>query len=387
MSKSSPVTPPEPPICPEPFTDTAAVVMDTGTGYTKAGFAGDDKPRVVVRSLVGVPSRSCEEPGRAPAYYAGAAIPAEPWVARRPAVTNGVVTDWDALEMLWHHVLYQELRAAPEEHAVLLADAPLSPPTNREKAAELLFEGFGVPALYVARQPLLALYATGRTSGLVVESGLGVSYTAPVHGGYTAPHATFRLDLAGGGLTQYLAKLLEECGNPFGAGEMPVVADIKETCCYVARDFGDEMAAAEADYLTDYRLPDGHLITLGNERFRCPEALFRPEAVGLADPGLPALAARSLHRCPAEQRPALLANVVLAGGSSLLPGFAERIQRQLGALFPGRARLSVYASPQRRFSVWIGGSITACLSTFQSMWVSRQDYEEKGAGIVQRKCF
>ncbi|XP_043542200.1 actin-3-like isoform X2 [Chiloscyllium plagiosum] len=361
--------------------------MDNGTGYTKAGFAGDDKPRVVVRSLVGVPNQSCEEPGKAPDYYVGAAIPADSWVVKTPVVTNGVVTDWDALEMLWHHVFYQELRVAPEEHAILLSDAPLSPPTNREKAAELLFEGFGVPAMYVAHQSLLSLYSTGRTSGLIVESGLGVSYTAPVHNGYTMPHATFRLDLAGGGLTEYMAKLLEECGNPFSAEEMHVVTNIKETCCYVAQDFNEEMVANENDYLTDYELPDGHVITIGNERFRCPESLFKPEVVGLTDPGLHALAVKSLDRCPAEHQLELLTNIVLSGGSSMFPGFAERIQRQIGALFPGRAKLNVYASPQRKFSVWIGGSITACLNTFQSMWVSREDYDEKGPGIVQRKCF
>ncbi|XP_060676791.1 actin-3-like [Hemiscyllium ocellatum] len=387
MSKSSPVAPQGPPMCQDPFTDTAAVVMDNGTGYTKAGFAGDDKPRVVVRSLVGIPNQSCEEPGKAPDYYIGAAIPADPWVVKTPVVTNGVVTDWDALEMLWHHVFYQELRVAPEEHAVLLSDAPLSPLANREKAAELLFEGFGVPAMYVAHQSLLSLYSTGRTSGLIVESGLGVSYTAPVHSGYTMPHATFRLDLAGGGLTEYMAKLLEECGNPFSAEEMHVVTNIKETCCYVAQDFNEEMVANENDYLTDYELPDGHIITIGNERFRCPESLFRPEVVGLSAPGLHALALKSLERCPAEHQLELLTNIVLSGGSSMFPGFAERIQSQIGALFPGRAKLGVYASPQRRFSVWIGGSITACLNTFQSMWVSREDYDEKGPSVVQRKCF
>ncbi|XP_051896726.1 actin-like [Pristis pectinata] len=389
MSKTSPAGshPPAPGLGSEPFTETAAVVMDNGTGYTKAGFAGDDKPRVVLQSLVGVPSRSGggDDPG--PGYYVGGAIPNDPWIARADVVTNGVVTDWEALEMLWHHVFYQELRVAPEEHAVLLADAPLSPAANREKSAELLFEGFGVPAMYVAHQPLLSLYSTGRTTGLIVESGLGVSYTAPVHSGYTLPHATFRLDLAGGGLTEYMAKLLAECGNPFSPEERQVVRDIKERCCYVAQDYGEEILANENDYLTDYELPDGHVITIGNERFRCPEALFQPGVLGFADPGLHVLAVKSLERCQAEHQPELLSNIVLSGGSSMFPGFAERVQRELGRLTPGQSKLNVYASPQRRFSVWIGGSITACLNTFQSMWVRRADYDDKGPGIVHRKCF
>lgn len=256
--------------------------------------------------------------------------------------------------------------------------------------AELLFEGFGVPAMYVAHQSLLSLYSTGRTSGLVVESGLGVSYTAPVYGGYTLPHATYRLDLAGGGLTDYMGKLLEECGNPFTLEEAHVVRNIKETCCYVAQDYSEEIVANENDYLTDYQLPDGHVITIGNERFRCPEALFRPEVVGLAEPGLHALAVGSLERLEPEQRAELLNNIVLSGGSSMFPGFAERIQREMARLVaPGHAhaRLNVYASPQRKYSVWIGGSITACLNTFQSMWVRRADYDEEGPSVVLHKCY
>ncbi|GCB84054.1 actin-1-like [Scyliorhinus torazame] len=387
MSKPSPVVPQGTPMCQETFTETAAVVMDNGTGYTKAGFAGDDKPRVVVRSLVGIPNHATDEFHKGPDYFIGSAIPNNPWIIKTPVVTNGIVTDWDALEMLWHHVFYQELRVATEEHAVLLSDAPLSPATNREKAAELLFEGFCVPAMYVAHQSLLSLYSTGRTTGLIIESGLGVSYTAPIHNGYTLPHATYRLDLAGGGLTDYMAKLLEECGNPFSPEEMHIVRNIKESCCYVAQDFNEEMVANENDYLTDYELPDGHIITIGNERFRCPESLFKPEVVGLTDPGLHALAMKSLEKCRAEHRPELLNNIVLSGGSSMFPGFAERIQREMGELAPSRAKLNVYASPQRKFSVWIGGSITACLNTFQSMWISRREYDEKGPVIVHRKCF
>ncbi|XP_078061851.1 actin-1-like [Mustelus asterias] len=387
MSKPTAATPQGAPLCQENFTETAAVVIDNGTGYTKAGFAGDDKPRVVVRSLVGIPNQATNEFHKGPDYYVGSAIPSDPWIVKTPVVTNGIVTDWDALEMLWHHVFYQELRVAPEEHAVLLSDAPLSPTTNRERAAELLFEGFGVPAMYVVHQSLLSLYSTGRTTGLIIESGLGVSYTAPIHNGYTMPHATFRLDLAGGGLTDYMAKLLEECGNPFSPEEMHIVRNIKETCCYVAQDFNEEMVANENDYLTDYELPDGHIITIGNERFRCPESLFKPEMVGLTDPGLHALAMKSLEKCEADYQPELLNNIVLSGGSSMFPGFAERIQRDMGELVPNCAKLNVYASPQRKFSVWIGGSITACLNTFQSMWVSRRDYDEKGPVIVHRRCF
>ncbi|XP_062898008.1 actin, clone 302-like [Mobula hypostoma] len=374
----------------ESFTETAAVVIDNGTGYTKAGFAGDPKPGVVLPTVVGLPtSRKCSSPD----YYAGDEVLNRRGVRRCEPVTRGVVTDWEAMEMLWHHVFYGELRASPDEHAVLLADGPLAPGAQREKAAEVLFEGFRVPAMYVVPQPVLSLYSTGRTSGLVIEAGFGASYVAPVVEGYTLPHATQQIDVAGAALTEYLAKLLAECGNAFSPEERPLVRDIKERCCYVAQDYAEEMLAPETDYLTDYRLPDGHLINIGNERFRCPEAFFQPDALGLTDAGLHQLAARSLELCQAKHRPELLGNLVLSGGSSLFPGLAERLKWELDRLLaePGAAagavRLGVFASSHRRFSVWIGGSITACLNSFQSMWVRRADYDEEGPSVVLRKCY
>ncbi|XP_072917367.1 uncharacterized protein [Hemitrygon akajei] len=369
----------------EPFTETAAVVIDNGTGYTKAGFAGDPKPGAVLPTVVGLPNarqRSSAD------YYAGEDVPKQRGLRLCEPLTRGLVTDWDALEMLWHHVFYRELRASPDEHAVLLADGPLAQAVQREKAAEILFEGFGVPAMYVAHQPVLSLYSTGRTGGLVIEAGFGASYAAPVVEGYALPHATQQTAVSGAALTEHLAKLLADCGNAFSPEERPLVRDIKERCCYVAQDYGEELLAPEGDYLTDYQLPDGHLINIGNERFRCPEAFFQPDAMGLSDPGLHQLAARSLELCQAKQRPELLGNVVLAGGSTLFPGLAERLKRELDRLVPGPgSAVGVYASPHRRFSVWIGGSITACLNSFQPMWVRRADYDEQGPGVVLRKCY
>ncbi|NXG37327.1 ACTA protein, partial [Dromaius novaehollandiae] len=175
----------------ERYKSFCAVVIDMGTGHTRSGLAGDKKPRSVLPSQVGLPRRQ-DEPG----HGDGASI-----------LTHGVVTDWDGLETLWHRVFYSELAVRPEELAVLVTDAPLSPAANREKVAELLFESFGVPAMLVLPRSLLAAYSYGRTSGLVVGSGAGTSYAAPVVDGYALPHATFRLDVAGDALTAYLGAL------------------------------------------------------------------------------------------------------------------------------------------------------------------------------------
>jgi len=369
----------------------AAIVCDNGSGMVKCGFSGDDAPRCVFPSIVGRPKTEQAMMGSAKKdFYIGDDAQARRGILQiRYPIEHGIVTNWDDMEKIWHHTFYNEMRVNPEENHVMLTEAPMNPKNNREKMTQIMFETFNVPAMYVGIQAVLSLYSSGRTTGIVLDSGDGVTHTVPIYEGYSLPHAILRVDMAGRDLTEHMMKLLMEGGASFvTSAEKEIVRSIKEQVCYVALDFEEEMTnSAKAATDVEFELPDGSLIKVGNPQFRCPEALFKPQQIGLEAPGFHEMVYKSIQKCDIDVRRDLFGNVVLSGGTTMFKGLPERLQKEIGNLAPSSIKPKVVAPPERKYSVWIGGSILSSLTTFQNMWIKKSEYDEVGPGIVHNKCF
>ncbi|EUC59015.1 actin II (centractin-like protein), putative, partial [Rhizoctonia solani AG-3 Rhs1AP] len=357
------------------------VVIDNGSGTMKAGFAGQDHPKCFFPSFVGRPKH--------PRVMAGA-LEGDTFIGRRAQeyrgllkikypIEHGIVTDWDDMERIWSWVYTEELGT--------LTEAPLNPRGNRDAAAQIFFDTFNVPAMFTSVQAVLSLYASGRTTGVVLDSGDGVTHAVPVFEGFSMPHAIRRVDVAGRDVTDHLQLLLRKAGhNLHTTAEREVVRTIKEKCCYVAlnpvkedKDIGGKWE--------EFKLPDGQPVQLGPERFKAPEILFNPELIGQEYAGVHQVVVDSVNRVDLDLRKNLFTNIVLSGGSTLCKGFGDRLLNEVKKLALKDVKIKIYAPPERKYSTWIGGSILAGLSTFKKMWISTEEYQEDPDVIHKKSNF
>merc|ERR1711903_318819 len=378
-----------------------AIIMDNGTGMMKCGLSGTDAPTVTFASCVGYPKQKAMLQGSNKDYYVGEEAQQKRGILLlKYPLEHGVITNWDDMEKIWKHTFDNELRivlGADEEAeedvaGVLLTEAPMNPKENRERMTQIMCETLNARRFYVAIQAVLSLYASGRTTGVVVDCGDGVSHTVPIYEGYSMPHAIQRINLAGRDLTDYICKILTESKiNLHTSAERMSAMKIKEDLCYVSMTFAtdvDNFAGKEKQF----EMPDGTVVTVHNQMIRCPELMFKPSLDGKEMMGLHELTKKTVNDCDLDVRKDLLGNVVMSGGTTMFPNMPERLQAELQGLVPEATKVKVIAPPERMISVWIGGSILASLSTFNRMWISRESnpdaqppivgYEEIGPRIV-----
>lgn len=356
------------------------IVIDIGSSNCKLGFAGDDDPQANLHSVLCQSQHS--------SYIGRMAKTQQETVTQTYPIVDGIVSNWDAMETFWTHAFYDQLRVLPEGKSVLVTDSPLNSTLNREKMAQIMFESFSVSAFYVAMQAVLSLYASGRTTGVVVDSGESFTHSVPVYEGIPLRHAIQRTGIAGRRLTDYTWTNLLERGYFVGPSDRQCVEAVKEELCYIALDYEQELQCeADPNYLTakTYQLPDGKSITMGKDSFRIPEPLFQPSLLGLDIFGVHDATYSSIQKCDIDVQNEFYNNIVLSGGNTMLSGFRDRMVKELTALIPASMGLYIVAPPERRFSAWIGGSIIGSMGSYRDRWCSKQEYEESGSGIIPRK--
>ncbi|KAJ5150953.1 Actin-related protein 4 [Penicillium canariense] len=455
--------------------EVSAIVLDPGYSTTRAGFAGEDAPKTLIPTYYGKYSADGQDK-----LIFGDDI----FVTPRPGLSihnpigkDGIVEDWDMAEKVWEYSFTSRLTGAKpgnpfhnglndisadelptdmelESEDKPLADSPLlmtepawNPAKAREKTIEIAMENWGTPAFYLARSGVLAAFASGKASGLVVDIGASNISITPVHDGMILKRGVQHSPLGGDYISAQIRALFKknspqpititphylissktavEAGQPpqakyrtFAADKAPdasyralleerTLSEFKECVVQVwpgpnklaatgpTGASNEEMARSSPG--RPFEFPDGYNQVFGADRFRVVESLFDVKAaIPDADSPVPAptqaqtipeLIKASLGGVDVDIRPHLLANVVVTGGSSLLYGFTDRLNHELMQLFPGpRVRISAPGNTaERRFGSWIGGSILASLGTFHQMWISKKEYDEHGANIVEKRC-
>ena len=305
------------------------IIIDTGTCYTKAGLSGEEGPRAVFPSMVGYPKyASGMVGGDKKEFYVGADVETKRGVLKlNYPIEGGEVNNWDDVEKIWGNVFTNELRVAPEEHNIMIIEPPNNDKFNREKIAQIMFETFNVPGLYIANSAVLSLYAVGKFYGITIDSGEDMTHFVPIYDGFIISHAYIGENYAGRDLTLFLMKLLNESGYRFSTSfEKEIVKSIKEKACYVASDLSEELKWVEP---YDYELPDGTHIIIKDQRIRCPEALFKPELIGKDGVGIAEACNYSIQKCDIDIKKDLYNCIVLSGGNSMFDGLPERLTKEI----------------------------------------------------------
>eukprot|EP01084_Bolivina_argentea_P151571 264560_1 len=416
-----------------------AIIIDNGSHTIKAGFECADTPRCTLQSIIGTPRHKGIMVGmRMKDFWFGdEAVHKRGILSLNYPIQQGIITDWDKIEILWNHIFYNELDIQPEEHPILMTESPVNSTANREKMTEIMFETFNIPKYYIAVQEELAMYASDNQTGIVIHSGDAATHIVPIVKMKAVKNAIQSLDFGGKILTDYMQSILIERGYSFTTNsEWEIVKDIKEKLGYVAVDFDDEYQRSQISSEIEANYELECVITIGNERFRCCEPLFQPSLLDALDQytcsqrmGIHKLLHTSVLKCREDVRSELLGNIVLEGGNTLFDGIKDRLEKEIHNVMLGKNlvdaclkkwnyksneyvnilcqdvvdmiyeygevdkderiynklyKTKLIVQPHRKYSVWIGGAMFARNDEFKNEWITKQQYDEIGAGAIHR---
>ncbi|XP_031631943.1 actin-related protein 2 isoform X2 [Contarinia nasturtii] len=380
------------------------IVCDNGTGFVKCGYAGSNFPAHIFPSMVGRPIlRAANKIGDIEVedlMVGDEASKLRAMLEVSYPMENGIVRNWEDMCNVWDYTFGpKKMNIDPKNTKILLTEPPMNPLRNREKMIEVMFEKYGFDSTYIAIQAVLTLYAQGLISGVVIDSGDGVTHICPVYEEFTLPHLTRRLDIAGRDITRYLIKLLLLRGYAFNhTADFETVRMMKEKLCYIGYDIEQEQRLAlETTVLVEsHTLPDGRVIKVGGERFEAPEALFQPHLINVEGQGIAELVFNTIQTADIDMRPELYKHIVLSGGSTMYPGLPSRLEREIKQLYLERVlkndieklskfKIRIEDPPTRKDMVFIGGAVLADVRKDRdSFWLSKQEYEEQGLNILNK---
>ena len=368
-------------------TNYTSIIIDVGSGLMKVGFSGEDGPRNIFNSIVGIPKMAGLKVGmeQKERYVAEEAISNAEFMNFYSPIQRGEVVDWDKFETLMHYLLYNQIEVVPEDMSVLITETPLSSKKNRSKISELLFEKFNVQKCHIANSSMLGLFSYGKSSGIVLDCGYNITSTVPVYEGFPLVYASQKINLGGEDLSNKLYDIIKgKLDKTYKTIKGKLLSeDIKDKLGYVSMYIKQEGEKIEQKYI----LPDSKELTLGNELFEVNEILFNPGE----NPELKSvtnMVVDSLNLCDDDVKKEINESVCLIGGTTLMKNFSERLRLELSDN-KDFGMYNMAPAPERQFSAWIGGSIMSSLDNFQYLWVSKEEFDENGKSLVaiDSKCF
>ena len=395
--------------------EVSAVVGDIGSNQSKFGFAGEDLPKVVCPSVMGSRVKDDKE------VYIGTsslyASHTHGFSISTPK-EKGLVTNWNVVEELWNHA-YTELHLNPKEHPLLVAENSFTTLSVKKQYAELMFERFDVPCMFINDDSVLSAFSHGRRNALIVEVGASSTRIVPIYDGYTVRNCSQTSTVGGDKITQYLEHLMtkkepdlnfrsryahllhqrEKLDDKALLARVPVATELflkeriweemKEALCFMP---SNALPVVDPNLSKSFHLPDGQIVQVEKERSDAPALLLTPsiwnDIQSKETKGIHELVYDAVQAMDPDIRTEMLNNIILCGGSSLLPGLDARLYAEITALIPSTFKVRMISSMpyEKKFSVFTGGSILASLGTFQQLWISKAEYDEKGSNVVEERC-
>mmetsp|Transcript_22611 Transcript_22611/g.23546 ORF Transcript_22611/g.23546 Transcript_22611/m.23546 type:complete len:422 (+) Transcript_22611:26-1291(+) len=415
--------------------EISSLVFDIGVFNSKFGYSGEDSPKYVFQTQVGTSSQELSSNLNKPTNETSSvSSSSSAFVGENelrfykpgtkvinPLNQNGYIENIDLFDTLINNVYTKCLKTQSKEHPVLFSEPGIHNKENRAQLAQLMFEKYEIPAIFVCKTPVLSAFSCGRSTCLVFDSGSTSSWATPVHDGYVLQKTQLKFDVAGNYVSNELSKILHNRNiritphykftkeeveeNVFKTNYLDgslftntdtsyelfwikdIIRDMKESTLTINEEsvLGKEISMKS----NTYELPDGTSVDLNEEKMLILEKLFNTNKDIPGFNGYHSMIIDAINKGDVDIKKEMFSNIFVTGGNTLFPGFPERLQRQLMSSSPPNLKVKVLTHPspsERRFSSWIGGSILSSLGTFHQIWFSKQEYDEHGPVLIERKC-